>query len=200
MLQIRVDGCHRRFACALARVQYGFAAALLLGLAVSVSAQAEDIGDWAGVTGNPGPATGPGGTAPHAGHPAKTNTPRSNLGGPKSALAVAPKADQAPLSGLLVSWQARSDCVPAQFRQVLAEIVASFGPVTVTSTCRSTAQNQTAGGAGHSYHLLGQAVDFRVSGQTTAIYANLARNPNVGGLKHYGGGLFHIDTGPRRSW
>jgi hypothetical protein len=22
----------------------------------------------------------------------------------------------------------------------------------------------------------------------------------VGGFKHYGGGLFHIDTGPRRTW
>ena len=26
------------------------------------------------------------------------------------------------------------------------------------------------------------------------------RGRKAGGLKHYGGGLFHIDTGPRRRW
>jgi hypothetical protein len=28
----------------------------------------------------------------------------------------------------------------------------------------------------------------------------LRSNGSVGGLKHYGGGLFHIDNGARRSW
>jgi hypothetical protein len=28
----------------------------------------------------------------------------------------------------------------------------------------------------------------------------LARLRSVGGLTHYGSGVFHIDTGPRRSW
>jgi hypothetical protein len=30
--------------------------------------------------------------------------------------------------------------------------------------------------------------------------AYLRSSGMVGGLKHYGGGLFHIDTGARRSW
>jgi uncharacterized protein YcbK (DUF882 family) len=80
----------------------------------------------------------------------------------------------------------------------LADVVSNYGPVTVTSTCRSVASNRAAGGAGQSYHLSGEAVDFRVQGNTGAVYAYLSGNGAVGGLKHYGGGLFHIDTGPRR--
>jgi hypothetical protein len=30
--------------------------------------------------------------------------------------------------------------------------------------------------------------------------AFLRSHGSVGGLKHYGGGLFHIDSGPRRGW
>ena len=67
-------------------------------------------------------------------------------------------------------------------------------------SCRSRSQNRAAGGADSSYHLSGEAVDFRVHGSVGAVYAYLTSNGNVGGLKHYGGGLFHIDTGPRRSW
>jgi len=104
------------------------------------------------------------------------------------------------LSGGGITWQASSGCVPGQLHGVLTNIVGSFGPVTVTSTCRGAAQNRAAGGAGQSYHLSGQAVDFRVHGSIGAVYAQLASNGSVGGLKHYGGGLFHIDTGPRRSW
>jgi hypothetical protein len=106
----------------------------------------------------------------------------------------------ASLAGSAIVWHASSGCVPARLRSVLADVVGSFGPVTVTSTCRNAANNRAAGGAGQSYHLSGQAVDFRVKGNTGAIYAYLASNGAVGGLHHYGGGLFHIDTGPRRDW
>jgi uncharacterized protein YcbK (DUF882 family) len=52
------------------------------------------------------------------------------------------------------------------------------------------------GGAKRSYH----AVDFNVLGNYRAILAFLKARTEVGGLKHYGGGAFHIDTGPRRTW
>ena len=32
------------------------------------------------------------------------------------------------------------------------------------------------------------------------VLSFLKANKRVGGLKHYGGGAFHIDTGPRRTW
>lgn len=104
------------------------------------------------------------------------------------------------LTGNAITWQAASGCTPAALRSVLANVAGNFGPVTVTSTCRGRVQNRAAGGAGGSYHLSGEAVDFRVRGSIGAVYAYLNSKGNVGGLKHYGGGLFHIDTGPRRSW
>jgi Peptidase M15 len=102
------------------------------------------------------------------------------------------------LAGNAITWHASAGCVPSQLREVLADVVSNFGPITVTSTCRSVTANRAAGGAGQSYHLSGKAVDFRVSGGAGAVYASLSANSAVGGLKHYGGGLFHIDTGPRR--
>ena len=39
-----------------------------------------------------------------------------------------------------------------------------------------------------------------VPGDYRAILAFLKAKKEVGGLKHYGGGAFHIDTGPRRTW
>jgi hypothetical protein len=104
------------------------------------------------------------------------------------------------LAGSAITWQASSGCAPGQLRGVLADVVSNFGPITVTSTCRSPVANRAAGGAGQSYHLSGEAIDFRVHGNVGAVYAYLSTNNGVGGLKHYGGGLFHIDTGPRRSF
>ena len=130
-----------------------------------------------------------------------TQVSRSNLGAPKSAEPRQSNPTSRPsLSGGSISWQASSDCVPSQLRGVLSQVAATIGPVTVTSTCRSASQNRAAGGAGQSYHLSGEAVDFRTHGSTNAVYAYLSSSGNVGGLKHYGDGLFHIDTGPRRSW
>ncbi len=79
-------------------------------------------------------------------------------------------------------------------------VAANYGSVTVSSTCRSKGHNAAVGGAKKSYHLSGSAVDFRVHGNSSAAYAYLRSSGAVGGLKHYGGGLFHIDTGPRRSF
>jgi len=104
------------------------------------------------------------------------------------------------LSGGGVRWVASSGCLSGALASVIQQVAASYGPVTVSSTCRSHASNRRAGGAPKSYHLSGSAADFRVHGNAGAVYAFLKSNGSVGGLKHYGGGLFHIDTGPRRSF
>lgn len=99
-----------------------------------------------------------------------------------------------------VIWQASAGCLNGTLRSIISE-VASRATVRVNSTCRDHGHNASVGGAKKSYHLSGDAVDFRVlSGNTSAVYAYLRSNSSVGGLKHYGGGLFHVDTGPRRSW
>ena len=90
--------------------------------------------------------------------------------------------------------------LPVTVKFVLAVSLAPLGSVTVNSTCRSRRHNARVGGARRSQHLTGNAVDFRVRGSNRAVYAYLRSHGQVGGLKHYGGGLFHIDTGPRRTW
>lgn len=99
-----------------------------------------------------------------------------------------------------VRWVASSGCLNGSLTAVINQVAARFGSVTVNSTCRSRRHNARVGGAHKSKHLTGNAVDFRVRGNVSATYAYLRSSGSVGGLKHYGGGLFHIDTGARRSW
>jgi Peptidase M15 len=113
--------------------------------------------------------------------------------------------DQSPrrrrsLSGGSIDWSASSGCLNGTLKGVLASLASDYGQLRVNSTCRSRGHNASVGGASKSYHLTGDAADFRVFGNVSAVYASLRSNGSVGGLKHYGGGLFHIDTGPRRSW
>ena len=98
-----------------------------------------------------------------------------------------------------IAWQASPNCLARSLVGVLATI-ASLGRLTVNSTCRSPAHNRRVGGVHGSHHLNGNAVDFRMHGNTSAALAALRRDPRVGGLKHYGGGRFHIDAGTRRTW
>ena len=104
------------------------------------------------------------------------------------------------LSGGSVNWTASASCLDRTLRNIVVSLAASYGPVTVNSTCRSPGHNRSVGGAPKSKHLTGDAVDFRIHSNASAAYASLRNNGDVGGLKHYGGGLFHIDNGPRRSW
>jgi len=99
-----------------------------------------------------------------------------------------------------VSWVASGGCLPGSLKSVIAE-TSSYGRVVVSSTHRSGGRNRAVGGASRSYHLSCQAADFRVHGANVSAVASFLRNHgSVGGFHHYGGGLFHIDTGPKRSW
>ncbi|MFM1813531.1 MAG: hypothetical protein RLZ98_226 [Pseudomonadota bacterium] len=95
-----------------------------------------------------------------------------------------------------IVWQAPSKCLNGSLRNVIAAVAANYGRVRVNSTCRSKRHNRRVGGARRSYHLTGDAADIRIFGnwRRAAVYLRSA----VGGYKHYGGGRFHIDTGPRR--
>ncbi len=104
------------------------------------------------------------------------------------------------VTGASVRWAASGGCLDAGLKSLIYLVAANYGPVTVNSTCRSRGHNRRVGGARRSKHLTGDAVDFRVRGNTRAVYAYLRSTGGVGGFKHYGGGLFHIDNGPRRTW
>lgn len=121
-----------------------------------------------------------------------------------AALDTKAMVDTAPAKSLSggsgVRWVAPAGCLNGALRSVVAQVAANYGHVTVSSTCRSRKRNSSVGGAKKSHHLTGNAVDFRVRGNVRAAYAFLSSHGSVGGFKHYGGGLFHIDTGPRRRW
>ncbi len=104
------------------------------------------------------------------------------------------------LSGGSIHWRASDSCLASPLRDILGLVASNFGPLTVNSTCRSRSHNARVGGASRSMHLTGNAVDFRVRGRYGDVLAFLLRQRGVGGYKHYGSGVFHIDTGPRRTW
>lgn len=103
-------------------------------------------------------------------------------------------------SGWSIRWRASSSCLAAPLRDVLERVADEFGPLTVNSTCRSRRHNARVGGASRSFHLIGRAVDFRIHGNHRKVLRFLKRQRSVGGYAHYGRGVFHIDTGPRRTW
>jgi hypothetical protein len=108
----------------------------------------------------------------------------------------APKPGRSLSGGGNVRWAADAGCLNGTLRGAVANVAANYGSVTVSSTCRNAGHNARVGGAPKSYHLSGDAVDFRVSGNISGAASYLASLG--GGYKHYGGGLFHVDTGPRR--
>jgi hypothetical protein len=127
-------------------------------------------------------------------------TRTASLGTTRSDASEPREKPRRSLSGGSINWLADSGCLNGTLRSIVASLASNYGPVTINSTCRSKSHNRSVGGAPKSYHLDGDAVDFRIHSNVSAAYASLRSNGSVGGLKHYGGGLFHIDTGPRRSW
>ena len=95
---------------------------------------------------------------------------------------------------------AEAQCLPASLKKVLAEASRRFGTIWVTSAHRSVERNRLVGGRPRSFHLECRAVDFRPERNPLGLMAFLRGRPEVGGLKRYPNGLFHIDDGPRRTW
>lgn len=93
-----------------------------------------------------------------------------------------------------------AQCLPASLKKVLAEASRRFGTIWVTSAHRSVERNRLVGGRPRSFHLECRAVDFRPERNPLGLMAFLRGRPEVGGLKRYPNGLFHIDDGPRRTW
>ncbi len=91
-------------------------------------------------------------------------------------------------------------CLPAPIRRALNDVALRFGPVLVRSTHRGNGSFVRTDAWRGSYHRDCRAADFRVSGNPSAVLAFLRARHELGGVKRYRNGLFHIDNGPRRSW
>ncbi len=91
-------------------------------------------------------------------------------------------------------------CLPAPVRRALNDVALRFGPIIVRSTHRGNGMFVRTDAWRGSYHRDCRAADFRVSGNPSAILAFLRARHDLGGVKRYRNGLFHIDNGPRRSW
>lgn len=88
----------------------------------------------------------------------------------------------------------------------LEEVRAALGnrPLIVNSWCRCPTHNANVGGALHSFHVKGWAVDIVADGLTPAqTHARLrtiqGKGKLVGGLGRYAS-FCHVDRGPARRW
>jgi len=92
-------------------------------------------------------------------------------------------------------------CLPTELMNVIYDVAENFGEVQILSTFRDPQRNRRVGGAPRSFHLRCQAIDFRVMGpQREGLLDYLEAREDVGGLKRYPLGFYHIDTGSRRTW
>ncbi len=93
-------------------------------------------------------------------------------------------------------------CLPSELMNVIYDVAENFGEVQILSTFRDPERNRRVGGAPRSFHLRCQAIDFRVMGshRDNGLLEYLEARADVGGLKRYPLGFYHIDTGSRRTW
>lgn len=97
---------------------------------------------------------------------------------------------------------------PGLFDQLyrLQAMLETRKPVQLISGYRSLATNNMlrqkgSGVAKHSYHTLGQAMDFHIEGISLSNIRKAALKMRAGGVGYYPRSNFvHIDTGPVRHW
>ncbi len=178
-----------------------FAAYSIVSIVTAGSARAEGSDDWSQAVFSKSPKAASLGSLSGSGSKSRKSTTSKSSSTKLASLGDGAPSKRAsvPVTGGGVRWVASSGCLNGTLRSAVASIASRYGAVTVSSTCRSASRNRAVGGASKSYHLSGDAVDFRVHGNWGGAYASL-RSMGLGGVKHYGGGLFHADTGPSRSW
>lgn len=70
-----------------------------------------------------------------------------------------------------------------------------------SSKTNAQMRRRSSGVANQSYHILGKAVDFRVSGVPLSKVKQAAESLNNGGVGYYPSSNFvHVDTGSVRTW
>jgi len=92
-----------------------------------------------------------------------------------------------------------TNCLPAGLRNVLADVEARFGAVTLVSTTQLHTDNHRTGSVRHKLHANCKAVDFKVPAKVRGVTAYLRSRPEVAGINTYGNnGVIHIDYKEQR--
>jgi len=77
------------------------------------------------------------------------------------------------------------------------QLISGYRSLTTNNSLRS----HSKGVAKHSYHTLGQAMDFHIEGIALSNVRKAALSLRAGGVGYYPSSNFvHIDTGPVRKW
>ncbi|URL01070.1 YcbK family protein [Avibacterium sp. 20-126] len=93
-----------------------------------------------------------------------------------------------------------------KFYQIQSHLGLRNTEIQIICGYRSPASNaamhrRSRGVASNSYHIRGQAIDFRIDGVPLAQVRKAAESLNNGGVGYYPRSNFvHIDTGPVRTW
>jgi uncharacterized protein YcbK (DUF882 family) len=85
-------------------------------------------------------------------------------------------------------------CLPSELIDVLRDVEARFGPVTLVSTTHLHTDNHSRGSTRHKLHTGCKAVDFKVKADVKAVTAYLRSRPEVAGINSFrNNGVIHID-------
>lgn len=111
-----------------------------------------------------------------------------------ATLAVAAPTEAIPLAPLA----GKTNGLHPKLKKRLVSMAGHFGKtVTVTSGCRTRANNR---GAKNSYHLRCMAADVRLAGVSSGRIVKYWRANGGGGTGTYGCSPPHVDIGPNRHW
>jgi hypothetical protein len=142
--------------------------------------------------------------------PSPSGTGNSNTGLSRLASSYAggtPTPRQNPLSDTSKFTSGR-DRLAGVNQGAISRLVSTqekFGqPLGIRSGYRDPAHNAQVGGAKHSQHIQGNAVDLSFQddpmGTRTAELINAAEMSDFGGIGGYRPGSVHVDVGPERQW
>lgn len=97
------------------------------------------------------------------------------------------------------SAKAPTACLPASLKDVLSDVEALFGKVTIVSTTRLHTDNHWRSSVREKLHADCKAVDFRTLSATKDVIAYLRTRRDVGGINSYRNNVIHIDHSGARA-
>ena len=114
------------------------------------------------------------------------------------ALAPTPHASRSPRAALPKRVASGTECPSAQIREVLVDISARFGPLTVIATDQQKTANHRSGSTREKLHHGCEAVDFRPErSRIDEIKTYLRSRSDIDGVESYRDGVIHIDASSR---